>query len=106
MKFKKKAAGVDPGYKKFRQSPAFKPVAQSIANDIRRIFAYAQRIEDGFASIDIVALINEFAQGNSDLNDQVIATLCQSRGLILVTHDADFKDRGLNLLTSNNRLLI
>jgi predicted nucleic acid-binding protein len=57
-------------------------------------------------NIDIFALLNEFEQGDSDFNDQVITTLCQSRGLSLVTHDADFRDRGLTVITANNRLLV
>lgn len=40
-----------------------------------------------------------------DFNDQVLAELCKSRNLTLVTHDGDFKDLGLNLLTANQSLL-
>ena len=50
-------------------------------------------------------LIDEFEKADSDFNDQILAELCKRRNLKLVTHDADFRDRGLNILTTNPRLL-
>lgn len=97
-------ASVD--YKLFRQSSEFKPVAQDIADAVRRILRFCSRIESGFAALDINAMVDEYEQGKSDFNDQVVAELCKSRGLKLVTDDRDFKDHGLTIVTANRALLV
>jgi predicted nucleic acid-binding protein len=51
------------------------------------------------------ALIDEYAAGNSDFNDQVLTTLCKRSGLKLVTDDGDFKGRGIPIITANQKLL-
>jgi predicted nucleic acid-binding protein len=67
-------------FKKFRKSRDFKPIAEGIAEDIRRILAHCTRVENDFETLDIEGLITEYAEGNSDFNDQVIAALCRKRG--------------------------
>ena len=92
-------------FKNFRKSADFKPIAADIAGDVRQILKHCERIDSDFPAADIDALIDEFEKGDSDFNDQVLAELCRRRSLTLVTHDADFKDRGLTLLTANKNLL-
>ncbi|MDE0080035.1 MAG: PIN domain-containing protein [Caldilineaceae bacterium] len=92
-------------FKQFRNSPAFKIVAQDIAFNVDRILKHSSRFESGFAALDMSELLNEFAAGASDFNDQVIAELCKSNGLTLVTHDGDFNAPGLSVLTANRNLL-
>ena len=98
---------LSPGvtFKRFRQSEAFKPTARDVAADIRRVLQYCTRVESSFAALDINALIAEYEKGNSDFNDQVLADLCRSKDLMLVTDDGDFKDRGLPVVTANRYLL-
>lgn len=98
--------GTRPRFKRFRQSADFKPIAQGIAADVRRILQHCNRTESGFGTLDIAALVDEYGKGDSDFNDQVLAELCKSKGLTLVTDDADFASAGLTLLTANRRLLI
>ena len=62
-------------------------------------------MESGFEKVDIGALLAEYEAGDTDFNDQILVELCRVKGLTLVTHDVDFKDRGLTLLTANQRLL-
>jgi predicted nucleic acid-binding protein len=100
-----KAQGAAADFKAFRKTPAFQNVAQNIAADVRRILKYCQRVESGFKTVDIIGLITDYEKGASDFNDQVLAALCRSKGLILVTHDADFKDCGLTIITANRELL-
>jgi predicted nucleic acid-binding protein len=94
-----------PNFKQFRNSPGFKPLAQVIARETGKILGFSSRTESGFAAIDIPAMLTEFKAGEHDFNDQVLARLCQSQGLLLVTHDADFKGKGLDILTANKRIL-
>jgi predicted nucleic acid-binding protein len=96
---------VPADFKQFRKSPLFKSVAQDIAADVRRILRNCTRIESGFSILDINALVDEYAQGDSDFNDQVLVELCKDKGLKLVTDDADFRDRGLTVVTANKQLL-
>lgn len=101
----KGAPGVSHDFKQFRKSADFKPVALDIAGDVRQILKHCDRIESGFAALDITRLVDEFEHGDSDVNDLVLAELCRNRNLKLVTHDGDFKDRGLTVLTANQSLL-
>lgn len=92
-------------FKVFRKSGDFKPIAQDIAADVKRVLKHCTRVENGFGSIPIDALIDEFAVGDSDFNDQILATLCKKEGLKLVTDDGDFKGQGIPVITANKRLL-
>lgn len=92
-------------FKQFRKSQDFKPIAQDIAADIKRVLNHCSCIESSFETMDIDGLVAEFAVGDSDFNDQVIAALCQSRGLKLVTDDGDFRGQGIPVVTANPRLL-
>ncbi len=92
-------------FKQFRKSSAFKPVAQDIAADVKCVLKHCTRVESGFESLPIDTLVNEYAAGDSDFNDQILAALCNSKGLKLVTDDADFKRRGVPVVTANKRLL-
>ena len=67
---------------------------------------HCTRIATGFETLAIETLLNEYALGDSDFNDQVLTDLCIRTGLMLITDDADFKDRGIPVITANKRLLI
>jgi len=92
-------------FKRFRKSAEFKPIAQDIAADVKRVLKQCDRLENGFELLDIDGLIGEYAAGDSDFNDQVIAALCKRKGLKLVTDDGDFGAHGVPVVTANKRLL-
>lgn len=92
-------------FKSFRKSADFKPVASDISQYAQRILRHCHRIGSGFETVDIVAALSDFALGGKDFNDQMIAGICRSRGLKLVTDDSDFGDAGLEILTANPHLL-
>lgn len=92
-------------FKQFRKSGDFKHIAQDIAADVKRVLKHCTRIENGFDSLAIDALIDEYAAGDSDFNDQMLATLCKNEGLKLVTDDGDFKSQGVAVITANKKLL-
>jgi predicted nucleic acid-binding protein len=94
-----------PSYKQFRNSPVFLPISQAIVGAVRNIMKFTARIESGFSSLDINALLNEFETVPSDFNDQVLIGLCITNSLQLVTHDFDFKGKGVNILTANPRII-
>lgn len=92
-------------FKAYRNSSAFRPVAQNIADSCRRILEVSSPIESGFTDCDLPAVINDFTVGRCDFNDQVLTSLCHRRGFILVTHDGDFRGKNIPILTANPRLL-
>ncbi|MEI8174248.1 MAG: PIN domain-containing protein [Deltaproteobacteria bacterium] len=92
-------------FKQFRKSSDFEPVAQDIAADVKCVLKHCMRVESGFELLAIDALLDEYAAGNSDFNDQVFISLCSSKGLTLVTDDGDFKGCGIPVITANKRLL-
>lgn len=91
--------------KEFRESADFKPVAQNIAADVKRVLRHCIRVADGFELLAIESLIDEYALGDFDFNDQVLTALCKRTGLKLVTDDGDFKGREIPVITANRRLL-
>ena len=92
-------------FKAFRKSVEFKPVAQDVAADVKRVLKHCSRIESSFEALDIDGLINQYGAGDSDFNDQVITELCKRNGLTLVTDDGDFDGQGIPVVTANKRLL-
>ncbi|MFZ5922436.1 MAG: PIN domain-containing protein [Chloroflexota bacterium] len=94
-----------PDFKQFRNSPDFHPISQAIAAAVRNILKFAARIESGFSVIDINNLLLEFEATPNDFNDQILAGLCKNNSLVLVTHDSDFKGKGVDILTANPRII-
>lgn len=92
-------------FKTFRRSSAFKTVANSISDACRRIVKSCTRVESGFTSVDIDALLVGFEGGKADFNDQILTQLCIRQGLTLVTDDGDFRGSELKIITGNRRLL-
>ncbi len=96
-------------FKKFRQSQDFKSVAQDITNNAKRIVRLCQPCHLQFDALDLMNILDKYAQGTTDYNDQLITEICVANGFCLVTHDADFsqleKSHQLVLLTANRRLL-
>lgn len=92
-------------FKQFRNSQDFQPIAQAITAAVRLILKFVTRMDSEFSFVDINALINEFETTPSDFNDQMLVRLCLTHNMQLVTHDSDFKNRGVDILTANQRLL-
>ena len=92
-------------FKEFRKSPDFNPVAQEISDNVNRVLNHCSRIESGFEVLSIGDLLDDYAAGDSDFNDQVITELCKLKGLRLITHDGDFRGQGIPVLTANKHLL-
>jgi predicted nucleic acid-binding protein len=92
-------------FKAYRNSASFKPVAKAISDACRRILRHATRIDSEFSSLDMDAALNGYESGKMDFNDYILAKLCNKKGVVLVTHDADLKGLTLNILTENTRLL-
>jgi predicted nucleic acid-binding protein len=98
-------SGATVNFKNFRKSTAFVPIATAIANAVKRIIKQSLRSSSGFENLDINTLIQQFKSERPDFNDQVFVELCKSKKLKLITHDSDFKDCGITVLSANKKLL-
>ena len=92
-------------FKIFRGSSHFKPVAKDIADDAELVMSHCSMIESGFTTLPMNALLNNYATGDFDFNDQVITEICKSNGFTLITNDSDFKTQEMPILTANPSLL-
>lgn len=91
--------------KDFADSAEFIPVAEEVADIIRRISKECLPLDDGLASIQIDSIIDDYAQGKCGFNDRVLAYLCKRERLTLVTDDADFGSSDITILTGNQSVL-
>lgn len=103
LKWKLVAAHVD--FKDFRKSADFKPVAREIVDSVKCVLQNSSKIEDSFEELAINNLLEEYAIGASDFNDQILTDLCKRKNLILITDDSDFKNQEIFIVTANKRLL-
>ena len=96
-------------FKEFRMQDfaTYRPIATDAASRVKEMFEIPciKRINGDFAAMDMLAMLNEFAQGNSDWNDQLIVDICQRNACSLLTNDADFENASINILTCNSKLL-
>lgn len=92
-------------FKTFRKSDDFKTIAREIADNTKRVLGHCSKIESDFKTLRIDNLMNDYAAGYSDFNDQVITELCKRKGLKLITNDSDFKGQDITILTANKKLL-
>ncbi len=93
------------GFKDYRRTASYRATAETAADALRRIMRICDLVETGLSVLDTDGLLNRFATGCSDFNDEMIASLCRAQGLTLVTHDSDFKGCDIPILTANRVLL-
>ena len=96
----------EPDFKKFRRSAAFTAIGQGAAIFARKILKLCSRYDHPFAATDIAQLLVDFEAGVHDLNDGLLLDTCRQRGWKLVTHDGDCTSGGIDVLTSNPRLIV
>lgn len=95
----------DVRFKVFRNGPEFTEVAQEIGHNAKRVLSHCSRLDSRFVLLDTDEVMDEFAHGGEDFNDQVIRNLCRSMDLTLITDDRDFGGQGIAIVTANRRLL-
>jgi predicted nucleic acid-binding protein len=93
-------------FKLFRNSSEFKPVAEQISRRAKKILEKTEPAKKLFDAMEMTAILSEYAGGEADFNDQILAQICRLNGLMLVTHDADFSATNLTILTANPKLLV
>jgi hypothetical protein len=92
-------------FKQFRDLGAFAPIAAEISVAAKQIVKLCARFESDFSICPIEGLLDEFAKGTRDFNDQIIGHACKNRKFTLITDDGDFRSEGIKVLTANRKLL-
>jgi len=92
-------------FKSFRQGQEYKSSVKDIANALCRILRHSICINNSFNTINISSLIADFESKCLDFNDQILVQLCISNQAKLITHDSDFGNYNITMLTANNTLL-
>jgi predicted nucleic acid-binding protein len=94
-----------PNFKKFRVSEDFQSLGETVAEFAGNILRVAERRNHPFDKVDINQVLMDFKEGGVDLNDGLLAETCRIHGWKFVTNDGDFKKGGIEVLTTNPRLL-
>ena len=94
-----------PTFKAFRQSADFAAVGNDVAVYVREILKHGKCCDHPFGSAKILELLASVENGSLDFNDGLVAETCRINDWKLVTHDGDFTEGGIEVLTSNKRLL-
>lgn len=97
--------GVWTSFKGYRHSDEFRMVALTIARAAQQIVKLARRLDHPFSAWPIEDLLNDYATGAWDVNDQFIIKLCRHEQALLLTNDTDFTTGGITVLTTHPKLL-
>lgn len=92
-------------FKQFRQAAEFLSVASSAKAFASKILNFCRVHSLPANELDLNRALNDFAAGEADFNDVLLIDICKKRNLKLMTNDADFQRGGIEVLTTNPRLL-
>lgn len=97
--------GTYPRFKDFRLSPDFSPIAQDAVAEARTILTLAAPGATPLPQTDLPAILAETEAGTLDFNDGVLVETCRLHGWKLLTNDGDMTLGGIEVLTTNHKLL-
>ena len=92
-------------FKEFRNSLAFRAIAKDIAYNVRKILKNTLACDPELQAIDLPEVMEMFEQGKYDFNDLLFSQICRAKDMIFVTHDKDFSELGVEILTANEKLM-
>jgi len=94
-----------PKFKDFRNSLDFTAVVSSAETFAKRIVNFCEIHSIPARELDLNQALVDFSSGKMDFNDALLVDICKKRNLKLMTNDGDFHDGGIDVLTTNPRLL-
>jgi predicted nucleic acid-binding protein len=92
-------------YKEFRSSLKYRAIAQDIAYNVKKILKSTLACDPELQAMNFPEVMDLFEQGKYDFNDLLFAQICRAKNLVFVTHDKDFSELGVDVLTANKKLL-
>lgn len=94
-----------PKFKSFRNSPDFQTIASSVGTFAKKIIGFCITHSIPANQLDLVQALTDFLHGGVDFNDAILIDVCRKRNIKLMTNDGDFQSGGIEVITSNQRLL-
>jgi predicted nucleic acid-binding protein len=94
-----------PKFKDFRNSSDFKTVAGTAGIFARRILGFCLVHDMPCNELDLHQAVADFESASLDFNDAVLADICKKYNFKFLTNDGDFQFGGVEVLTTNPRLL-
>lgn len=90
-----------------KNDSSLRPAAEDVRKDVVCMLnrENGHLLDDCFHKGTVLEMFDEFVQKNADFNDLIIARMCRSHGLTLITHDVDFANRGIPILTANEAMI-
>lgn len=92
-------------FKMFRTSSDFLSVGNSAKIFASKILGCCHLHPTSAKELNLKQALTDFAAGELDFNDALLVAVCQKRGIKLMTNDGDFKQGGIEVLTTNPKLL-
>jgi predicted nucleic acid-binding protein len=92
-------------FKTFRNSAAFRPIAEEITVVLRSILSLARPTGTAFANINLAPVLSTFEKGGSDFNDLLLVETCRANACVLVTDDGDMQNVHVPIVTARQSLL-
>jgi predicted nucleic acid-binding protein len=94
-----------PKFKQFRMSVDFGPVSTAAHTFASKILSFCKTHSISVSKVELEKALSDFKSGGIDFNDAIISEVCRQNNIKLMTNDADFQCNGIEILTTNNRLL-
>lgn len=91
--------------KRFRNLPEASDFMNSVRDTCLNLLEDCEIDQLDLKAMDLPEIIEVCAKGKLDYNDLVILKLCAARDYILVTHDRDFQNCGVEVATANRKFL-
>lgn len=92
-------------FKQFRQSSDFQKIALSAHIFASKILSSCQIHSIPADKLDFNQALADFKSRQVDFNDALLIDVCKKQNMKLMTNDADFQHAGIEVLTTNPRLL-
>lgn len=92
-------------FKEFRNSYDFSAVASAAETYAKKILSFCKIHSIPANELDLNEALSDFSKGGADFNDALLVDICKKRNLKLMTNDGDFQQGGIEVLTTNPRLL-
>lgn len=92
-------------FKARRQQPEFKDFMETVRDTCLNLLDDCEYEHALDPECDLRPYFEEAGTGTIDLSDVVIRQHCRSKGYVIVSHDADFAECGLDFVTANRRVL-
>lgn len=94
-----------PEFKRFRESGDFTALAQAAVAEARQILRQASSHDTPLKNADLAGILNETEAGRLDFNDGMLIETCRAYGWKLLTNDGDMIRGGIDVITTNSKLL-